>query len=237
MESDFTFEKLKEYFNKKAHIGKEHLFQREEVIQPFITISRETGARGITIGEKLVSYLNEYDTDRKSNWILFDKNLLEKVSEDHKLSSEIINLIPEKKIPEMQGIIEQFFGLHPSMTRINQKVSETIIRLATMGCVVIIGRGANIITRKLKKGLHIRLISSLEKKVENIMNIFNIDRNNAIKFIKKEDKDRTDYIKKNFNKDINDPHLYSMVLNLSILNIDDVVRMIAEQAIKMRSYS
>lgn len=236
MDGGYSFERLKEYFNKRAQIGKSDAGELElkYTSQPFITISRETGAGGITIGEKLVSYLNKYDTQRKCDWVLFDKNLLEKVSEDHKLSSEIINLIPEKKIPEVQGVIEQFFGLHPSMSKINKKVSETIIRLATMGCVIIVGRGANIITRKMKNGLHIRLISSLENKIENIRNIFNLDRTNALKFIKQEDKDREDYIRKNFNKDIKSPELYSMIINLAFIEVDDAVKIIGDEAIRMR---
>ncbi len=235
MEGNFTFERLKEYFNKRLLIGNKNFSEKGFITNPFITISRETGAGGITIGEKLVSYLNHYDKQRKSDWALFDKNLLERVSEDHKLSSDIINLIPEKKIPELQSLIEQFFGLHPPMSEINQKVSRTIFRLAAMGCVVIVGRGANIITRKFKTGLHIRLISSMEKKIENIRNIFNLDRINAIKFIKKEDKDRENYIKKNFSKDIKDPSLYSLVINLSYIDSDDAVRIIGEQAIRMRT--
>ncbi|MCX7834364.1 MAG: cytidylate kinase-like family protein [Ignavibacteria bacterium] len=236
MDGSFTFNKLKEYFDKRAKLFKVPVSEKmmSECINPFITISRETGAGEITLGEKLVSYLNKYDKAKTAEWLLLDKNLLEKVSEDHKISTGILNSIPEKKIPEVQGMIEQFFGLHPSMSKLNKKVSETIIKLATMGGVIIFGRGANIITRNLTNGLHIRLISSLEKKIENIRSFFNLDKVNAIKFIKQEDKDRENYIRKNFNKDIKAPELYSMIINLANIDIDDAVVIIAEQAIRMR---
>ena len=59
---------------------------------------------------------------------------------------------------EIQDLIEQFFGLHPSEQKLIRKISNTIIHLAVLGNVVLMDRASNIITRELAGGLHIRLI-------------------------------------------------------------------------------
>ncbi|MBN1634391.1 MAG: cytidylate kinase-like family protein [Ignavibacteria bacterium] len=236
MNTDKSFENLKSYFNRKTFHGTGKEIKKVEVIEPFITISRETGAGGISLGENLVSYLNIFDTDRKKDWMLYDKNILEKVLSDNVISREIENLIPEKKIPELQSIFEQLFKLHPSTQTIVHKISRTILQIASMGNAIIVGRGANIITRELKCGLHIRLISSMDKRIKQIQEIMNLDKVHAAKFIENEDKDRKQYIWKNFSREIDDASLYSIVINLAKINIEDAVRIIAEEAKDLRVF-
>lgn len=234
MDINKSFETLKSYFNKKALDAKGRKTEKVEFYEPFITISRETGAGGISLGEYLISYLNIFDTRRKKDWMLFDKNILEKVSGDNILSKEIENMIPEKKIPELQSIFEQLFKLHPSQQTVVHKISRTILQVASMGNTIIVGRGANIITRELKCGLHIRLISSLDKRIQQIQDFMKLDKVHAVKFIEQEDKGRREYIKKNFSKAIDDASLYSLVINLAKINTQNALRLIAEQVIDMR---
>ena len=234
MDINKSFETLKSYFNKKAFDAKGRRADKVEVFEPFITISRETGAGGISLGEYLVSYLNIFDTHRKKDWMLFDKKILEKVSGDNILSEEIESMVPEKRVPELQSIIEQLFKLHPSQQTVAHKISRTILQIASMGNAIIVGRGANIITRELKCGLHIRLISSLDKRIKQIQDFMKLDKIRAAKFIEQEDKDRKEYIKKNFSKAIDDASLYSIVINLARIDTQNALRLIAEQVIDLR---
>lgn len=236
MDINKSFETLKSYLNKKVLEAKGKTSESAELFEPFITISRETGAGGISLGEYLVSYLNIFDTHRKKDWMLFDKNILEKVSGDNILSREIENLIPEKKLPELQGIFEQLFKLHPSRQTVVHKISRTILHIASVGNSIIVGRGANIITKEFKWGLHIRLISSMENRIKQIQELMKLDKVHAVKFIEQEDKDRKDYIRKNFSKVIDDASLYSMVINLAKINTQDAVRLIAEEARDLRVF-
>ena len=61
--------------------------------------------------------------------------------------------------------LEELLGLHPSSWTLIQQTAETIWRLAQMGHVILVGRGANLITAKLASVFHVRLIGSLEKRV------------------------------------------------------------------------
>jgi len=67
--------------------------------RPGITISRMCGAGGRTVASKLADYLQPH-TPAGHNWTIFDKNLIEKVLEDHHLSKCLARLSAGRpKIP------------------------------------------------------------------------------------------------------------------------------------------
>lgn len=223
-----------EYFERKLETHKNSLTNKIVLPEPFITISRETGAGGIHFGELLVQFLNSRDTSRRNEWKSFEKNLVEQIAQEHNLPLEMAKYIPEKKFSEMQDVLEQLFFLHPSEESMIRKASNTILHLAMLGDVVLIGRGANIITRHLTGGVHIRLIDTLERKIKNIQDVFSISKFEAAKFIREEDKGRKLYIKKFFSSDIEDPSLYSLVINLSLISTHDAIQLVGEEIIRKR---
>ncbi len=198
---------------------------------PFVTISRQTGAGGITIGNKLIELLNREDANRTCPWTLFDKNLVEKVVEEHHFSKEVSKYMPEDKISELRDLVEEMFGLHPSEWTLVHRTSQTILHLAEMGNVILVGRGANIITRKLEHGFHLRLVGSLEKRIAHAQDYYRVSREEAKKLVEREDKGRKDYIKKHFDKDIDDPLLYHLVINTDFVSYEQAVRMICDQVL------
>ncbi|MDP3921233.1 MAG: cytidylate kinase-like family protein [Candidatus Omnitrophota bacterium] len=197
----------------------------------FITVSRETGAGGITIGKKLEDYLNEHNRKGSCPWTVFDRNLIDLVLKEHNLSEEIEKFMPEKKKSEVEDIVETLFDLHPPEFALVRRTSETILHLAQMGHAIIVGRGANVITRKLKAGIHVRLISSKETKIRHIEEYFELSRDDAEKKVEAEDRGRRDYMRQNFGKDISDPLLYDLVINTDSVPYDAVAKIIGDAAL------
>jgi len=194
--------------------------------KPFITISREAGAGGFDFPGRLLDRINSSSGDEV--WGLFDKNILEKVIDDNELPKELARYMPERKIPEMQTVIEQLFGLHPSEHKLIHKITLTIYHLAYHGNIILVGRGANIITSGLKHGLHLRLIEPFEKRVAHACEYFNLDKAEAKKFIEAEDKGRREYIKKYYSKNIEDGSLYSIIINFGRTDRDGVIRILSK---------
>jgi len=234
MDRQTSVKAFTEYFERKLESHKDSYTNKSTLSEPFVTISRETGAGGIHFGELLVQYLNSNDRLRKNEWKSFERNLVERIAQEHNLSVEMAKYIPERKISEMQDVLEQLFALHPSEESMIRKASNTILHLAMLGDVILIGRGANIITRHLAGGVHIRLIDTLERKIKNIQDIFSIGKSEAAKFIREEDKGRKLYIKKFFSSDIEDPSLYSAVINLGRISTDDAIQIVGEEIIRKR---
>ena len=207
----------------------EHL---HEGSAPFVTLSRQTGAGGISIGRYLVAYLDEHDQKSTCPWTVIDKHLIEQVLDQHHLPREFEQYMPEKKNSEIQDIMETLFSLHPPIFALVRRTSETMLRLAQMGNVILVGRGANIVTRGLKGGFHVRLIGSLERRVHHIAEYDGLNLEEAERKIKLEDRGRRDYVKQNFGKDIEDPLLYDLTINTDRIPYDRVAELIGSEVLK-----
>lgn len=230
-----VFEKCKRYIESHTTEDRSHLF-RPKHLYPAITISRQTGAGAKPVCEKLIEILDEYSAPENVSWAFFDKNLIEKVLEDHNLPEQIKDFMHETKYNHVNAAINELLGLKPAEWTIVHKTTDTILQLARMGNVIIVGRGANIITAKLKNTFHIRLIASLEKRIEHIMNLMGFNEKEAAAYIKSEDENRKKYIKSYFNVNIEDPLLYHMTVNTDLLTHNGAAYLIAEAVVQKFSH-
>lgn len=191
-----------------------------------VTISREAGAGGHSVGEKLAELLHAGHPADSRPWMVFDRNLVQKVLEDHHLPGYIAGFMPEDRGTQIEQILDELFRQRPPALSLVHKTAETILRLTELGHVIIIGRGANIVTQKFQDVLHVRLVASLERRVEYFMKNRKCTRDEALDFINVEDRGRRRYIKEYFDKDIDDPLLYHMVLNTELLGLDATAELI-----------
>src|ERR1039458_9602356 len=81
---------------------------------PFVTISRQSGAYGITVSRDLCEYLQKNERRTKCVWTVFDKELIEKVIQEHDLPQTVLSYLSEDTVSEIQDMIEETLGLHPS---------------------------------------------------------------------------------------------------------------------------
>ncbi len=209
--------------------------QKEKQATSFVTISRQAGAGGITIGEKLASYLNK-QLPSGCSWTVFDKSLVHEVIKDHNLSERMLLFLKEKNIPEIQDTFEDVLRLHPAQFSLVQKTNQTIFRLAEMGHTILVGRGATVVTKDIAGGIHVRLVGSFKKRKEHIKEYYKFEDKEAKDFIKNEDKGRAEYLKKYFDKDIDDPLLYDVVINTDKMSYDNAVLLIGGMVIQKRKH-
>lgn len=193
-----------------------------------VTISRQTGSGSHVVAEKLSEYLQTHLSNNPNRWLIFDRNLAEMVLEENNLPKHFAKYMPEDKISEIADALDELFGLHPPFWTMRQKISETILRLAAQGNVILIGRGANIIAAGLRHTFHVRLVGSLEARTEHIQKIRNLGRREAMEFIQQEDRGRRRYLKKYFGKEIDDPLLYHLVINTDSISYENAANLIGE---------
>ena len=195
---------------------------------PFVTISREAGAGAETVARELAQKLNAGLAKDEQPWVVFDKNLIEKVLEDAELPREIAKHVEEDKDTTVQAIVGELLGLHPSMWTIFHHTSDTILKLARLGRCIIVGRGAEIITAKLKGGVHIRLVAPESVRLAHLEKHFGLDDKAAAKYLHEHDEGRRRYVKSNFDRHIEDPLLYHAVLNTGLLGFGTTADIVAD---------
>ncbi len=214
------------------HLQESEKTERGERNRPFVTISRECGAYGTTVADMLAEYLRKHERRREASWAIFDKELIQKVMEEHNFPANFESYFVESPMPLVEDILADLSGLHPPQETLVRSMSETILHLATLGYVIHVGRGANIITRKLPNGVHVRLVGSFEKRVAHVKEYLNLPEKEAREYVTKEDHDRRAYIKRYFQKDIDDVSLYDLIINTDTVPFQDAVTIIGDMVLR-----
>jgi hypothetical protein len=225
-----SYEKCKQYIETHSPLSETLPYKTHHY--PCITISRETGAGAEMVCEELIKILEPVSEQNDVSWTFFDRGLIEKVLEDHNLPKQLSKYLEEEKYRYISGDVDVLLGIHPSQWTLLHKMTESILQLARMGKVIIVGRGANIITAKLKNSFHVRLVAPLHERVKHIMEIENIGEKEAEVFVKQKDKGRREYIKSSFSKNIEDLELYHLMVNTGLMSYKESAEIIAAAVMK-----
>ncbi len=198
--------------------------------RPAITISRQCGSGGRTVASKLAEFLEPH-TPCGCHWTIFDHNLIKKVLEDHWESVRLAEFLPESNQSRLSELMEKLRGKKLSASKIVEQTVETIWQLAAGGYVILVGRAANVITAKLPNVFHVRLVGSLENRIERIEEVYDFDRRGALEYIKSQDEAKRLYLKEYFGQDIEDPQLYHLVVNTDRISYADTAKLIGDAVI------
>ncbi|NUN09834.1 MAG: cytidylate kinase-like family protein [Ignavibacteriaceae bacterium] len=214
-----SYEKAKRYFESSARLYDQD--NRTFRGGPCITISRQTGSGSGKISSIIVEKLSREYTDKNYPWTVFDKNLIDEVIAAYNLPPKLKEYLQEKTFPALQTMMNEMFGLHPSLVELKHKTSECIMHIAQIGYCIIIGRGANYVTSHLKNSMSIRLIAPLEKRIKHFMDNYGYDHKQAAEIIRQSDAEKKKYFQTYFNKDSEDPIFYDLTINTGKLNYEE----------------
>jgi cytidylate kinase len=196
--------------------------------RPVITISRQAGSGAHVVAEELAARLQARSRPGSPPWTVFDRNLVDQVLKEHDLPNSFAGFMPEDRISEITDTLDALFGLHPPTWSLVRKTADTILRLAQLGNVVLIGRGANIITSKLGYAFHVRLVGSVERRVAHVQEYLHLSPRSAAEYVRQKDPARKRYVKKYYGTDIDDPLLYHVVINTDRVPYVEAAQVIAE---------
>jgi len=197
-------------------------------VRSAVTISRQAGCGALVIAEKLAALLQPELPADDPPWTVFDRNLMDKVLEDHNLPARLARFLPEDRVTELQDITDELFGLRPASWTMIQQTSETILKLAELGHVILIGRAANVITAKLSHVVHVRLVAPLEVRLDHCQSSYNLTPRAAREFCQREDEGRRRYLKKYFSADVDNPLLYHLTINTGVVSFEAAAGLIAD---------
>ena len=229
MNTQYGLERCRTFINAQLQTaGKGAEAAEAGVPRRAVTISRQTGSGAYSVAEKLAAFLQARSPKDACPWTVFDRNLVEKVLEDHNLPQRLAQFMPEDRVSEIADTMDELFDLHPPSWTLVRQTTDTILRLAELGNVILIGRGATFITSKFDYVFHVRLVGSLERRVKHIQEVAHLSKEDALARIRREDRGRERYLKKYFNTDLNDPLLYHLVINTDLVPYEEAARIIAD---------
>ena len=197
-----------------------------------ITISRQFGAGGRTLGTRLTSELS---------YSLVDEYLIEMVAQKANVSSELVKMLEK----EAGGTLQRYIsGLNLIRRRyidplIDKRsyidghryvklLHDIVIKLAEEDNVIILGRGGQYILGDHPNALHILLIAQERDRVRFMQDNYDLDRAQAEQVIFRQDKARKNLFRFFGKEDYDQPRLYHAVLNMSRLNMECAVELVVK---------
>lgn len=213
------------YLNKRFEEEKESIARIARKPGPVITISREVGCNGLKMAKLLAARLNAEKP--KTDWEVLSKEIL--VASANELNMNIEDVRKTVKQSEKYTFSEILKAFNDKNFKSEQKITKTIIdtilKFATEGYCIIVGRDGHMIAKDIEKSLHIRMVAPMEYRVKNIMKNNQLSRLKAIEFINKVEKERQafrDSIRPKWMKE----ELFDITLNLEAFTDEEVMQII-----------
>jgi len=176
--------------------------------RPTITISRRFGCEGFPLSEQLKTL---FEARTGETWNIYDKALLELVSQDENLSMQVLKDLggPSSSLDPI-GFLVPGYVQH---SEVFKRLPKYIVRIAQAGNAIIVGRGGAIITRKLDNCYHFRLEADLDFRVAAIARRLDISEPDARRLVKENEKAREKFIEDCLRVSSSDTTIYDAVFN------------------------
>jgi len=188
-----------------------------------ITISRQFGAGGITLGERLAKRLG---------YRYVHEDIIGEVAEKMGASPHRVRALERRGGTKLKkpldkkgkGPIEQSSSDRSGHMEDNEyvdAVSSLIEELYEQGNAVIIGRGGQYILRKREDTCHVLLVGDLSHRIHFMMENYNLSEPEAETTVKRADKVRARFLSLFAQGETSDdPLLYDLVLNMNRLSLE-----------------
>jgi cytidylate kinase len=193
---------------------------------PLVTVSRQIGAQGEEIAQRAAEILTE-SSHGKHPWILVDKDIAERVMETHHLPDRIKSFFTEEQAQSIDEHLHGLLGFSTSSTTMIANMTETMIRLARIGHVIFVGRGANAVTAKFPRAVHVRVVGSLERRVERVAAQKGVSPDEALAEVRRVDHQRNHFMSAYFHRHIDDATQYDMVFSTDRVSVEEAAHLIA----------
>jgi len=203
-----------------------------------ITINRELGSGGRTVGRKLAE---------KMGVPYYDKLLIQSLQEKYHLSVEDIEKEKANKYTWLTNLMNAFVAINQNkdelwyyqmangeqgdmvtseeMFKVEKEILETA---AEKQSCIIAGRSGFYVFANHPNHLSILIQASMEYRIERVMKKQGLSREEAEKAIKNVDKMRENYVKKYTGSSRYDTRNYDLVISMDGKNEDEIVELILQ---------
>ena len=198
---------------------------------PVITISRQVGCNAVMLAEQIAARLNSVKSDNK--WKVISKEIFQESAKELNMDpNQIIKTVHQSEKYAFGEMLKAFSNKkYVSERKIGKTIKGVILNIATDGYSIMVGRAVHIIAKDIKKALHVRLVAPLEFRVNSIMKYNHLNREEALAYIKKTDKERKAYRKALLKDDLQNT-LFDITLNRSVFTDEELVEIIVHAAVK-----
>ncbi len=178
---------------------------------PIITVSRQLGSLGDEISQKVAQILR---------YEFVDKDKIAKALATYGFPEPDLEKFDEKKPPLWDSLqIQRRKFLH--------FLQAVIFDFARKDNVILAGRGGQVLLKNLPGVLHVRVLAPVEDRVRRLLKVGG-DEKQALRALRRSDRDSAGFIRSFFDVDWNDPALYDLVINTQKVSVETAVNLILQ---------
>ena len=220
---------LMEYLTRR--MGEKQVFiTGSKTPGPLITISREVGCNGVKLAHKIAEKLNHKHLG--SEWKVLSKEVFYESARELGIEPEKVRRVFKTDSHTFNDILNAFgTKKFKSERKVIKTVNEVIRSFAEEGFCIIIGRAGHIIAHDIKNALHLRMLAPWEYRIKTIMHNNHFNREEAIEFISKVEKERKTF-RKAILKDSPENDMFDLCINRASFQDEAAIELIVLAAEK-----
>jgi len=178
--------------NTREQIGREY---GEAAPGPYITISRQCGCSGFTLGLLLAEILNDEAPPGRA-WKVYGREILEQLATETNLATELVEKIRARQPHLLLDFFQSFLSTNvPSGLEIRNQITSIIRGMAFEGYVIIVGQGGAGATMGIDNGLHLRMEAPEDWRTREVAKCHGCSLPRARAIIRKREAER-EYLRK-----------------------------------------
>jgi len=208
-----------------AWVGVRERLGREPRREPqlTITISRQFGCEGYPLAELLSSQLQERTGEV---WTIFDEALIERASRDTDLSEQLLGNLGARS-----QLLDNLANLIPGWRTHGEAytlLARYILRIASAGNAIIVGRGGAVLTQSLSHCRHFRLEAPRHRRVQSIQERLGLSHDDAEALVVEHEQRRERFIERFLQCSMADTRYYHAVYNTEKSPVERIASSIFE---------
>ncbi len=184
---------------------------------PYVTISRQSGSGGSSIARRLAE---------KLGWKVLDRELVEQLARELELDPHRLELMDETRTNWLRDTIYNLLDSRLVLQDSYVTLLGRVMALAAhKGQVIFVGRAGNLVLPR-DDGLRVRIVAPRSWRIRCVADRENLGETAAAERVATLDAARSDFVRRHFKVDVDDPAAFDMVLDAAALGEDGVVTLV-----------
>jgi cytidylate kinase len=179
---------------------------------PYVTVSREYGARGSAIAARVAERLG---------WTLYDRALLDAVARDAHLQERLLHEFDERQRTDMENWVTSLLSEHTvSEHDYSRSLFRVLSSLAQVGRMVVVGRGAHLVLPP-DLGLRVRIHAPMAVRIGWLTAEEHLSEGEAKARLTKMDHEQAQWLRRTYGERLHRwPNVFDLELNAASFSVD-----------------
>ncbi|MCC6349820.1 MAG: cytidylate kinase-like family protein [Candidatus Eisenbacteria bacterium] len=190
-------------------------------VHPVITVSREHGSGGSRVAELIA---------QRFNYTLLHRDVIDRICASAHLRRSIVESLDQHVKSQLaiwcDAMVAQRYTDSNDYVRF---LLEIIRSTASLGGVVVVGRGSNFIVGA-DAGLHVRIVAPREQRIQTLVQFAQLTSHQAEQEMEARDRERAEFVRKVLGREVTDADGYDLVINSAEFSPEQAVELVATAA-------